>query len=158
MTTPRSRYLRHGLCLTMVILPAMATAEDSLYSLKLTNDTLSAGGDEHYTNGIEVTRVSIPDEHHWVRQLAAYLPGWSAQGLDAVGYHLAHQIYTPNDIQADALIEDDRPYAGLLLGGSHCSTTSSARAGAKPRYSTWRSVWSARRPVPKSYRTLRIGC
>lgn len=117
MTTPRSRYLRHGLCLTMAILPAMASAEDSLYSLKLTNDTLSAGGDEHYTNGIEVTRVSIPDEYHWARQLAAYLPGWSAQGLDAVGYHLAHQIYTPNDIQAEGLIENDRPYAGLLLGG-----------------------------------------
>ncbi|GHB07564.1 lipid A deacylase LpxR family protein [Modicisalibacter luteus] len=112
-----SRPTQQGLCLALIALPMLAAADESLYSLKLTNDTFSAGGDEHYTNGVELTRISVPDQQHWTRHLAARLPGWSAQSLDAVGYHLAHQIYTPNNIEATTLLENDRPYAGLLLGG-----------------------------------------
>ncbi|MCP1365648.1 hypothetical protein BIS06_10425, partial [Halomonas sp. BBD48] len=48
MPSQSMRYFPYGLCLALATLPATAAAEDALYSLKLTNDTFSAGGDEHY--------------------------------------------------------------------------------------------------------------
>lgn len=111
-----SRRTHRGLLLMALSLPASYAHAEALYSLKLDND-LFAGGDEHYTNGVELTRVTVPDERHWARDLADALPGWSAQRLSAVGYHFTHQIYTPDDIETAAVVENDRPYAGLLLGG-----------------------------------------
>lgn len=94
----------------------LANAE-SLYSLKVTNDLLSLSGDGHYTSGVDLMRITTPAADHWSRQLAEWLPGWTAGGLDAIGYQLSHQLYTPKNIARRELIEDDRPYAGLLLGG-----------------------------------------
>lgn len=89
---------------------------DELYTLKIENDSLFSSKDGQYTNGIELSRTFIPEADHWTRRLADELPGWSAQGLDASAYHLAHHIYTPNDIGQASVVGGDRPYAGLLLG------------------------------------------
>lgn len=94
-----------------------ASASDALYSLKFENDMLTTHDDGHYTNGLELSRTALPEDDHWSRRLADSLPGWTAQGLDAYSYHVTHQIYTANDIHRSSLIENDRPYAGLLLGG-----------------------------------------
>lgn len=77
----------------------------------------SAGGDRHYTNGIEAIWAFEPVDGHWARRFAEALPGWSASSLKGVAYRFGQQIYTPEDSEAEALIEDDRPYAGLLFGG-----------------------------------------
>lgn len=110
-------FKRPRLALGLALLAAPLAQADDLYSLKVTNDLFSSGDDGHYTSGVELTRITLPDAGHWSRRLADWLPGWQAGDVDAVGYHLAHQIYTPHDIQRSDLIEDDRPYAALLLGG-----------------------------------------
>ncbi|SHE53826.1 hypothetical protein SAMN02745148_00566 [Modicisalibacter ilicicola DSM 19980] len=107
---------RSGLLLASLFCSPLGLAAD-LYYLKVENDLFSSSEDGHYTNGVEAARIVIPDESHWSRSLADGLPGWSARDLDAVGYHFIHQIYTPNNITRERLIEDDRPYAGVLLGG-----------------------------------------
>jgi len=102
-----------------LLLASLATAAsaDGLFSLKVENDSLSAGGDGHYTNGIEGIWAFEPADGHWTRRFAEVLPGWSAGSLDGVAYRFGQQMYTPNEIGVEKLIEDDRPYAGLLYGG-----------------------------------------
>lgn len=52
--------------------------------------------------------------NHWMTDVTAW------QGISdyktKIGYKLAHEIYTPTDIQSVDLIEDDRPYVGLMYG------------------------------------------
>nr|WP_211213349.1 lipid A deacylase LpxR family protein [Kushneria aurantia] len=87
-------------------------------SFKLSNDFFSArDSDGHYTNGAEFSWAFTPGDNHWTRRLADGLPGWSPQSVDAVAYRFGQQIYTPEDIEESALIEDDRPWAGYLYAG-----------------------------------------
>lgn len=84
-----------------------------------------AGTDRHYTNAVKLTMLT--------KDIARYeevLPAWSnlatkrlpfaRQALDRetavhnIGFSLGHNIYTPEDTDAEELIEDDRPYAGWL--------------------------------------------
>lgn len=106
-------------CVSLAVLVACvpAVSQADLYSLKIENDIISTGSDGHYTNGFELMRSFKPDADHWSRRFAGVLPGWSADEVDNVAYRLGHQIYTPNDIERTELIEDDRPYAGLLFAG-----------------------------------------
>lgn len=90
---------------------------DGLLTLKVENDVFSAGGDGHYTNGVEGIWAFEPAEGHWSRGFAEMLPGWSASSLVGVAYRFGQQMYTPEDIEIERLIKDDRPYAGLLFGG-----------------------------------------
>lgn len=104
------------LALALVIsLPIQA---ESLYSVQVTNDLFSSSSkDGHYTNGVELSQIILPSDDHWTRRLAGWLPGWHRADVDAAGYHLAHQIYTPENIGSTELIKGDRPYAGLVIGG-----------------------------------------
>jgi len=106
---------RVSLAVFVVCVPAVSQAD--LYSLKIENDVIATGSDGHYTNGFELMRSFKPDADHWSRRFADVLPGWSGDDVDNVAYRLGHQIYTPNDIERAELIEDDRPYAGLLFAG-----------------------------------------
>jgi hypothetical protein len=96
---------------------SMPASAEGLLTFKTENNNYSAGDDGHYTNGVEVSWAFIPSDQHWVRGLAEAIPGWSAAGLDGAAYRFTHQIYTPNDIEVVRLVEDDRPYAGVLMGG-----------------------------------------
>lgn len=101
------------LCCTI----ATSVSADGLFSLKVENDLFSIGGDGHYTSGISGVWTFQPPDGHWSRGFADVLPGWSASSLDGVAYRFGQQMYTPRDIEMETLIKDDRPYAGLLLGG-----------------------------------------
>ena len=107
-------YWRWGLLLGIV---STSVSSEGLLTLKVENDLFSAGGDGHYTNGIEGIWAFEPADGHWSRRFAEVLPGWSASSLVGVAYRLGQQMYTPEDIETETLIKDDRPYAGLLLGG-----------------------------------------
>lgn len=114
MAIPRL-HARVSLTVLVACLPAVSQAD--LYSLKIENDIIAADSDGHYTNGFELMRSFEPAEDHWSRRFAETLPGWEADEVDNVAYRLGQQIYTPNDIERAELIEDDRPYAGLLFAG-----------------------------------------
>jgi len=89
---------------------------------------LFAGTDQHYTNAVKFTWLTkdvneykgvLPD---WMLPTASSLPfvrdsGTPEQGVyHNVGISIGQNIYTPEDIDAEDLIEDDRPYAGWLYG------------------------------------------
>lgn len=104
-----------SLAAVVACLPALSQAD--LYSLKIENDVIASGSDGHYTNGFELMRSFKPQADHWSLRFAEAMPGWHAQEVDNIAYRFGHQIYTPNEIEESELIEDDRPYAGLLFAG-----------------------------------------
>ncbi|WFF42444.1 lipid A deacylase LpxR family protein [Salinicola endophyticus] len=105
-----------GVAATAALLSGTASA-DGLLTLKSENDLFASGGDGHYTNGLEIGWSFAPSAGHWTRQLADALPGWSGATLDGAAYRFGQQIYTPEDIDQRGLVEDDRPYAGVLYAG-----------------------------------------
>ncbi|MCT8467757.1 lipid A deacylase LpxR family protein [Chromohalobacter canadensis] len=107
-------YLASTLAFAVFSSPALA---DGMLTLKSENDLFASGDDGHYTNGLEINWSFTPDERHWTRRLADAVPGWSGAELDGVAYRAGQQIYTPNDIDRADLIQNDRPYAGLLYAG-----------------------------------------
>ncbi len=108
--------------------PAVARENpDDLSTLNLyfENDLFSES-DQNYTNGIRLSWVS-PDLGDYVRDSA--LPQWirsvnkrllffhpTPKGLQRnVVVSLGQTIFTPEDIDATEVVEDDRPYAGWLF-------------------------------------------
>jgi lipid A 3-O-deacylase len=108
--------LRIRCLLLMVLMPGPVVAQT--LSFKVENDLLSYDNrDGHYSGGIEAFWSFEPAAEHWTLRVAESLPGWSAGEVDDVAYRFGYQIYTPNDIDARYLVEDDRPYAGLAFAG-----------------------------------------
>ncbi|HTN31474.1 MAG TPA: lipid A deacylase LpxR family protein [Pseudomonas sp.] len=107
--------LRLGLLL-LAGLPVPLLA-DSL-SIKVENDLLSyESEDGHYSGGLEVFWSFAPANGHWTRGLADALPGWAGDEVQTLAYRFGMQGYTPEDLHRRELIEDDRPYAGLIFFG-----------------------------------------
>lgn len=102
-------------------------------TVRLEND-LFAGTDRDYTNGVAVSLVSHDIEGRlradclprplglYVRFLDAIDPGFRQRAGDEsatqnVVLRIGQSMYTPEDKTRADLIEDDRPYAGLLYLG-----------------------------------------
>jgi hypothetical protein len=90
------------------------------------------GTDRDYTNGFKLTwRTPYREE-----TTASHLPRWSRPVIErlpfvknpgdarSVSLSVAQNIYTPEDTDRRELIEDDRPYAGILAvsAGFHSKT------------------------------------
>ena len=82
-----------------------------------------ADDDSGYTNGIgyswgyqgfgDMNQSPLPD---WLQFIVKPLPGYQdTHKQHAISYRVAQAMFTPADIDTKELIEDDRPYAGLLL-------------------------------------------
>lgn len=93
----------------------------SFATLTLEND-LFAGKDGGYTNGIGYSWGYGPysdyadtDAPSWLVAMGEFLFIDGAEPKDkAVSYSIFQAMQTPEDINAEQLIEDDLPYAGLL--------------------------------------------
>lgn len=87
------------------------------FNLIVENDAIH-NTDYHYTSGILLDYVAdwnkTPEA---VLDLANQLPLIESNDRIHMGLHLGQQIFTPNDIQTDQVIPDERPYAGYLFGG-----------------------------------------
>lgn len=98
---------------------AQATEQPYRWSIVWENDAI-ANDDGGYTNGFALNggrRITNNDKHTWQESLVESLPFPQHSAYqDAISYQLAHAIYTPSNIDTAELIEDDRPYAGLLYG------------------------------------------
>ena len=70
--------------------------------------------DRYYTHGIA---VSVTHRPQWGDRLSERLPFGRDAGRSGVGYVLAHEMYTPDDLRADGVVENDRPYAGYAYFG-----------------------------------------
>ena len=89
------------------------------WSVVWENDAI-ANDDGGYTNGFALNggHLLTPENNEqWEQKATRWLPfPQNTSYQEAVSFQLAHAIYTPSDIDTAELIEDDRPYAGLLLG------------------------------------------
>jgi hypothetical protein len=91
-----------------------ATEENDLFGTPFGSNT-----DRHYTQGLKFTWLGRDDDlPRWARQVSDDLP---QLGLHAaaqnLGYVFGQNMYTPQNLHTNALITDDRPYAGWLYGG-----------------------------------------
>lgn len=82
--------------------------------------------DRYYTNALQMTWLSKDLEQYredvrlpeWSLPLIRKVPFAQVSGsIHNIGLLFGHQIYTPSDIEAAALLPDDRPYAGYLYTG-----------------------------------------
>ncbi|MDX5434422.1 MAG: lipid A deacylase LpxR family protein [Halomonas sp.] len=99
----------------LVTTPAMAGP--GVLTLQIDNDGMVSSDDDNYTSGVALMWTRATREQDWTQRVAGGLPrGWLDR-IDALSYHLSYRMYTPVEVERRDLIEDDRPYAGLVLGG-----------------------------------------
>lgn len=94
-------------------------------TLRIDND-IFAGSDRGYSNGINVGFLSqtvddfddsrLPASYRWLNHGLGWLQPreWDQYNMALT---VGHGIFTPGDWRARELVEDDRPYAGVLLVG-----------------------------------------
>lgn len=70
--------------------------------------------DRHYTNGFGFT---LAHQAEWAEWLNERLPFGDEFDRTAGGYMIGQQMFTPENIETTAIIDDDRPYAGYLWAG-----------------------------------------
>jgi len=99
-----------------------ALANDTWVTLTWENDFL-AHEDSGYTNGMGISwgHGPINDSHNkdkinWLEsKIVRYLADNSKNKSVELSYNISQTMYTPENIRATELIEDDRPYVGMLL-------------------------------------------
>ncbi|RKZ16428.1 DUF2219 domain-containing protein [bacterium] len=112
---------RVALCLfgVLLALPATAQVRDTWTGrLMFENDVLWVDdSDRHYSNGIRLeARGREGHIWSWIAGPGRWLTGAGRDTPQRMGLALGHNIYTPEDIKTEELVEDDRPYAAWLHG------------------------------------------
>ena len=91
------------------------------FSLYLENDYFT-GGDGEYSSGLKLTWSSgIKDQypshiwpHRWLYPLLKHVPFEKYPDRKKnITFSFGQNIYTPEDIESEEIVEDDRPYAGI---------------------------------------------
>ena len=101
----------------LLLTPAQAS-DRGFITVQSENDLFAnlTNTDRHYTNGIQLSWISGPDQTpDWLAPMSGLrIPGTDrqAQTVDRRwGVALGHSIFTPDDTGATMLVPDDRPYA-----------------------------------------------
>jgi len=91
------------------------------FSIYLENDYFS-GEDGEYSSGLKLTWSSeIKDQypqnvwpHRWLYPLVKYIPfDKEPERKKNITFALGQNIYTPDDIEAEDVVDNERPYAGI---------------------------------------------
>jgi len=93
-----------------------AAEEGGTFTFQFENDFFSRT-DRHFTHGTKLSYVTAeraPEEHDLIAEAAAYVPFFPDGARARATYALGQNMYTPADITQEALLVDDRPYAGWL--------------------------------------------
>ena len=99
-------------CLTALIFISVSTHAESVVNVLIENDVFT-GTDRHYTSGVMLNYVSgINEGPKRLQNMGIRFPGIEPDDRMHVALSLGHEIYTPTNIVATELLEDDRPYAG----------------------------------------------
>lgn len=127
--------MRTLLFLTALLFPLLgistdkANASGDTFSVQWENDRI-AKTDRHYTNGFRLSWVSDEKDSdpEWARDLLNRIYPFAALKSGRVGAAFGQSIFTPEDTEASALVQNDRPYAGWLYGGIsvHAETSKNA--------------------------------
>ncbi len=112
------------------LIPISASAADGkgTLSIVLENDLFGAGTDEHYTHGTEINYVSDTYQPDWLKSFAGGVGLYDEGDELRVAWSLGQQMYTPSDLEATDVVEDDRPYAGWLYTSFGLTSDSRVRA------------------------------
>ena len=123
-----------SICILLSVFSSLVLAEalknsneatkDTWYALSMENDafSLQTKSDDGYTNGISLSWGYDPkssfeevDMPNWIRTASewTYLNDNNNHNF-SIRYAIVQGMFTPTDLQQEALIEDDRPYAGVL--------------------------------------------
>lgn len=90
--------------------------EKGTFAILVENDWFYKS-DHNYTNGIELTYTTAPqDTPDWLIDTAHWLPFFTAKGDVRTRYALGQTIFTPLDTTLVNPSLTDRPYAGFLFG------------------------------------------
>lgn len=93
-----------------------ARPEKGTFAILFENDWFSHS-DHNYTNGIELTYTTAPqDTPDWLVNTAHWLPFFKTTGDVRTRYALGQTIFTPLDTARTMPLASDRPYAGFLFG------------------------------------------
>ncbi len=113
------RYAFLGCCLLFVPLSwaeeERGLIKEEYWSVQLENDLFAQSGDRYYTHGTELSRTLVKAPPLWLEDVVALFQVFESDGsFQAINYRIGQKIFTPDDLSATTLIEDDRPYAGYL--------------------------------------------
>lgn len=109
------------ICIVTVVLVFMsAPAKAGTWTLSVENDRI-ANTDRHYSNGVRLGWVSDATDgtdQPLIRDTLQMLYPLAFVRNGRLGLELGHNIYTPADTEARALVATDRPYAGWLYASA----------------------------------------
>ena len=106
-----------GCIIAMLTIQTAHAGDGDVFTFLIENDII-AGTDQHYTNGLELSYLSVQDGVPGsLRPGVALLPGVAREDVMRFGISLGQQIFTPNNIAASQPLPDERPYAGWLYLG-----------------------------------------
>jgi len=92
-----------------------------ILNIQLENDLWGGGSDRHYTHGTRISYLTKENptgfEDTVKKKIGEWLPDIVVPHTNRIGFALGQSIFTPEDIAATELQENDRPYAGWLYGG-----------------------------------------
>ena len=134
------RTLGLGLCLVLgLVLNQQTLSADNPWTVNLyfENDLFSES-DQNYTNGVRLSWISPDTASYyddpafppWVRAVNRKLRFFNRANANLehnLAISFGQLIYTPNDIDAVELLEDERPYAGYLYAGFAYHTRSDSQ-------------------------------
>ncbi len=91
--------------------------EGHIFSAQWENDAI-ANSDRHYTQGARLSYLTSDNSTPgWTRRLSRGIASLGFNTLaEKLGFELAQEMHTPQDLQSRAVVEDDQPYAGWLYG------------------------------------------
>ena len=106
-------------CIAATASVAHAEFPDGTFTIQLENDLISSA-DRHYTHGSRLSWVSdkSTDGPLWIRDALEWMYPLAKLRAGRMGFALGQNLYTPEDVEATALIRNDRPYAGWLYAGA----------------------------------------
>ena len=99
-----------------------------IITLQIENDYFVSDEDSQYTHGMLLSYYSGANEvPGMVRKGASYLPFFAEWGDLRSSFAIGQNTFTPDDLDATGVVENDRPYAGWLHVDIGLSSDTDAR-------------------------------
>ncbi len=89
-------------------------AEPGYWAIQIENDILASSDDRFYTNGFQINYIKRYAPPQWLEKLTDKLPLFIQTKDKGGGYSFGQKMFTPENVETDKPVENDRPYAGWL--------------------------------------------
>jgi hypothetical protein len=114
--------LRLAVTVMVAALCGQASADPGVsgyWSLQIENDLWGDKDDRYYTGGWQLGYAPSTPPPDYLQAISGWLPFYHDDDNGYHGFNLGQKIFTPEDIFATSVVEDDRPYAGWLFVESY---------------------------------------